>query len=97
MKEGEPRPWGGIVQEATLEHSDRRESRCNLVYVGDMKCQPRRIYPGKGEVHCFHHAGGLWDEINNKKAKTDEVISARLEELQQLHLHDVYEEMPIDQ
>ena len=42
------------------------------------------------------YQGNFWDEMSGKALNRDEVLAARLDEIKQIHSHDVYEKVPID-
>ena len=46
-------------------------------------------------VYYFDSEGRYWDEISNKLLNSEEVATARLDEIQQIHNHNVYEKVPI--
>ena len=95
-REGE-RAWGGISKKAMLDLLDRRECDCNLVYAEGTQYQPRRIYSEEGGVYYLDHQGEFWGEVSIKELEREEVINARLDEIKQLHSHDVYEKVPLEQ
>ena len=48
-----------------------------------------------GELYYVDSFGNYWDEITNRRSDNDEVCEARLEELRQVHMHKVYEKVPV--
>ena len=83
--------WGVVFKKATEEQLGRREVDCNLVAAGE---QPRRIHFSKEEIYHLDHEGQYWDEMSGKMLNQEEAIAARLDEIKQLHVHDVYEKVP---
>jgi len=75
------------------EQIERRELECDLI---EPELQPRRIYFDEDEIYYMDSAGNFWDEMSGKALNHDEVIAARLDEIKQIHSHDVYEKVPID-
>ena len=50
----------GVINDATLEQLDMRESYCNLAYAGHSKYQPRRV-DSEDEVVYMDHNGECCD------------------------------------
>ena len=50
-----------------------------------------------GELYYVDSFGNYWDEITNRRLDNEEVCEARLEELRQVHMHKVYQKVPIQQ
>ena len=50
-----------------------------------------------GELYYVDSFGNYWDEITNRRLDNEEVQKVRLEELRQVHMHKVYQKVPIQQ
>ena len=88
------RPWGQVFQQATQQQLNNREIDDDLT---TNEYQPRRIHFSESEIYYLDHEGNFWDEVSGNQLNSDEVIKARLDEIKQLHQHDVYDKVPLSE
>ena len=58
---------------------------------------PMRVYMAEDEVYYMDTDGEFWDEVSGKRLNKGEAIMARLEEIKQIHNHQVYEKVPVEE
>ena len=86
--------WGEVIHEATLVQLEKRE--------GEEEWEPSKE-PGwlvleceeQKSVYYLDSEGRCWDETSHKLLDSSEVIAARLDEIQQIRNHKVYEKVPL--
>ena len=88
--EEERRPGGSMILKSKLEQLGR-EPGCNLADADSAEYLARRMDSADGEVDRMEHGGEVWDEVSNQQLQKAEAFGTRLEEIIQLHSHDVYE------
>ena len=86
------RQWGVVFKQATNEQLDARELNDD---IEPNEQQPRRIHFSESEIYYMDHQGNFWDEVSGNPLNSEEVIAARLDEIKQLHSHDVYDKVPL--
>ena len=92
----ETKSWGEVIHEATLIQLEAREE--------DEEWKPSRE-PGwlvleaeeEKSVYYLVAEGRYWDEISNKLLDRERVITARLDKIQQIRNHKVYEKVPLQE
>ena len=90
----ETKPWGQVINDATMMQLDARER--------DEEWMPSKE-PGwivvedgiEKSVYYVDSEGQYWDEISNKLLDREGVIAARLDKIQQIRNHDVYVKVPL--
>ena len=85
--------WGEIFKQATEQELDKREFDCNET---SFEFHPRRVYVDEKEIYHLDQQGNYWDEVSGKQLNSEEVIAARLIEIKQFQVHDVYEKVPTE-
>ena len=89
----ETKSWGEVIHEATLVQLEKRE--------GEDEWEPSKE-PGwlileceeQKSVYYLDSEGRYWDETSHKLLDSSGVIAARLDEIQQIRNHSVYEKVP---
>lgn len=55
----------------------------------------RAGYISESEVYYMDHEGKFWEEVSGDQLSSEELIVARLDEIKQLHSHEVYDKLPL--
>ena len=92
----ETKSWGEVIQEATLVQLERREGEGEWVPSKEpgwlvLECEEQK------SVYYLDSEGRCWDEVSHKLLDADGVAAARLDEIQQIHNHSVYEKVPVEE
>ena len=92
----ETKTWGHVINDAMMMQLDAREK--------DEEWMPSQE-PGwivveeetEKSVYYIDSEGQFWDEVSNKLLDKEGVIAARLDEIQQIRHHNVYEKVPLSE
>ena len=71
---------------------NRRELNSDIEAI---EYQPRRIHYSDSEIYNMNHEVKFWDEVSGNLLNSEEGIAARLDEIQQLCSHEVYDKVRI--
>ena len=92
----ETKSWGEVIHEATLVQLEKREGEEEWMPSKEpgwlvLECEEQK------SVYYLDSEGRYWDEGSHKLLDSDGVIVARLDEIQQIRNHNVYEKVPLEE
>ena len=88
----ETKSWGEVIHEATLVQLEKREGEEEWMPSKEpgwivLECEEQK------SVYYLDSEGRCWDEVSHKLLDSDGVAAARLDEIQQIRNHNVYEKV----